>query len=92
VGQDLLLALREALSNAARHANASKIDISIDVGRDLVLVVRDNGSGIAQSTRRSGLANLEQRAEAQGGYLLVGTGDGGTELRWQVPLLGPADT
>ena len=93
VGQDLLLALREALSNAARHAHASKIDVSIDAGRDLVLIVQDDGSGIGQTTRRSGLANLEQRAEALGGHLLVGTGDGGgTELRWQVPLLGPADS
>ncbi len=86
-GQELLLALREALSNAARHANATKIDVSVDAGRDLVLVVQDNGSGIGDTTRRSGLANLEQRAESLGGQLMLGPGeDGGTRLRWAVPL------
>jgi signal transduction histidine kinase len=86
-GQNVLVALREALSNAARHAGASQVDISVDADRYLVLVVRDNGSGIGETTRRSGLANLEQRANALGGHLHVGPRDGGgTDLRWQVPL------
>lgn len=87
VGQELLLALREALSNVARHASASKLDVSMAVGRDLVLVVQDNGSGIGDATRRSGLANLEQRARGLGGQLMLGPGEeGGTRLRWNVPL------
>jgi signal transduction histidine kinase len=88
VSQELLLASREALSNAARHARATRIDVSVDAGRDLVLVVQDNGSGIADTTtRRSGLANLEKRAQALGGQLALGPGeDGGTRLRWSVPL------
>jgi len=87
VGNEVLLALREALSNAARHASATKIDVSVEAGRDLVLVVQDNGSGIGDATRRSGLANLEQRAKALGGQLVLGPGDsGGTRLRWNAPL------
>jgi signal transduction histidine kinase len=80
-------ALREALSNAARHARASRVDVTVEVGRDLLLVVRDDGVGLPPSTRRSGLANLAERARQLGGTLQVGpAGESGTELRWQVPL------
>jgi signal transduction histidine kinase len=83
----MLTALREALSNAARHAAASRVDVSIEANGFLVLVVRDNGRGMTGSTRRSGLANLAERAEQLGGAMTVGPADGGgTELRWQVPL------
>ncbi len=92
VGQDLLLVLREAMSNAARHADATKIDVSVEVGRGLVAVVQDNGSGIGDTSRRSGLANLEQRAQALGGDLLLSPGEsGGTRLQWQVPLPGQSE-
>ena len=87
VGDQALHALREALSNAARHARASRVDVTIAADSDLILVVRDNGTGIGNSTRRSGLANLAERARLLGGTLQVGPADGGgTELRWQVPL------
>jgi signal transduction histidine kinase len=87
IGRQALHVLREALSNAARHAGASRVDVTVEAGRDLVVVVRDNGSGMKASTRRSGLANLAERARQLGGTLHVGpAGDGGTELRWQVPL------
>jgi signal transduction histidine kinase len=83
----MLGALRESLSNAARHAGASRVDVSVDAGADLTLVVRDDGVGLRDITRRSGLANLGERAEQLGGTLKVGSGDGGgTELHWQVPL------
>ena len=42
----MLHALREALSNAARHAGASRVDVTVEAGTDLVVVVRDNGSGM----------------------------------------------
>jgi signal transduction histidine kinase len=83
----MLGALRESLSNAARHAGASQVDVSVDAGAELVLVVRDDGVGLRDITRRSGLANLADRAEQLGGTLKVGSADGGgTELHWQVPL------
>jgi signal transduction histidine kinase len=87
IGKHLLVALREGLSNVARHAHASKVDVSVEVGPDLVLVVRDDGSGIGDTPRRSGLANLEQRAESLRGRLLLDQPDnGGTRLEWRVPL------
>lgn len=90
VADAMLLALREALSNAARHAHASRVDVAVSAGNELILVVQDNGSGIGDVTRRSGLANLRHRAEELGGQLLLGQAErGGTRLEWRVPLLAP---
>jgi len=87
VAEHLLGALREALSNAARHAAASRADVTVEVGSDLVLRVIDNGTGIGPGTRRSGLANLAERAEGLGGRLQLGAAEGGgTELDWRVPI------
>jgi signal transduction histidine kinase len=86
--EHLLAALREALSNAARHARADKVDVMVEAGQELVLLVRDNGVGIKDlNHRRSGLANLAERAGLLGGTVRVGPADGGgTELAWRVPL------
>jgi signal transduction histidine kinase len=90
--EQLLMALREALSNAARHASASRVEVTVAAGPDLVLLVRDNGAGLRGVTRRSGLANLAERGAQLGGTLRVGpAGDAGTELRWQVPLPGVSE-
>ena len=87
IGDQALHVLREALSNVARHAGASRVDITVAANPDLTVLVRDDGVGLQGSTRRSGLANLAERARQLGGRLQVGpAGDRGTELRWQVPL------
>ena len=89
LASQLLAALREALANAAKHAQASRADVAVEAGADLVLVVRDNGVGLATTGRRSGLANLAERASELGGTLRTVTADGGgTELEWRVPLRG----
>jgi len=87
IAEQMLVALREALANAARHARASHVQVTIEAGPDLVLVVTDNGTGMTGSTRRSGLANLAERAVQLGGTVQFGPADdAGTELRWKVPL------
>ncbi|WP_062209626.1 GAF domain-containing sensor histidine kinase [Streptomyces sp. NBRC 109706] len=93
--RNLLAALREGLSNAARHANASRVEVLLDAGAhqpdgtDAVrLTVADDGTGIPSGrTRRSGLRNLVKRAESLGGTAEVGPGIGGsgTTLTWQTP-------
>ena len=91
IGEDMLHALREALSNAARHGKATSAEVHIGAGSELSLLVRDNGGGMTDTSRRSGLANLAQRAEHYGGTLIVGPAEGGgTELHWRVPLPGQA--
>jgi len=87
IASQLLAALREALANAAKHARASRVDVAVEVGRDLVLTVRDDGVGLGEVTRRSGLANLADRAAESGGTMRVAAAaGGGTELEWRVPL------
>jgi len=87
VGEHLLRALREALSNAARHSGASKVEVRVRARGELSLTVCDNGSGIKPGGRRSGLGNLEQRAVELGGTFRVAPAPGGgTELDWRVPL------
>ena len=88
-GEHLIGALREALSNAARHANATRVDVTVEAGLELILLVRDNGTGIKETGRRSGLDNLADRAALLGGSMRAGPGEGGgTELEWRVPLPG----
>jgi signal transduction histidine kinase len=87
VGEHLLGALREGLSNAARHAHASQVDVTVQADSELALRVRDNGTGMGTSTRRSGLANLAERAAEMDGKLeITPAGGGGTQLDWRVPL------
>jgi signal transduction histidine kinase len=85
---EVLAVEREALSNAARHAHATEVLIEVDV-RDGILriTIADDGIGIGETTRRSGLRNLRDRAEAHGGTLEVQPNEPhGTLLRWVVPL------
>ena len=87
IAEQMLPALREALANVAKHANASRADVAVEAGPDLVLTVRDNGVGLRDTGRRSGLTNLAERAGELGGTLRTGAGpNGGTELEWRVPL------
>ncbi len=62
--------------------------MTVDLGDDeLVVTVLDDGRGMSGTGRRSGLANLRQRAESVGGSMDVRTAPGGgTLLRWAVPV------
>jgi signal transduction histidine kinase len=90
VAEHLLAVLREALSNAARHAGASAVSVSVSADPDrAALVVTDDGKGLPTGGRRSGLANLEARAVELGGTFTAGAPPGGgAELSWSVPLPG----
>jgi signal transduction histidine kinase len=87
----VLAVLGEALSNAARHAKAGRVEVALKAtGTHVVLTVQDNGVGIPeQQGRRSGLRNLAERAESLGGALEVSNpAEGGTCLVWSAPLTG----
>ncbi|HEU5427462.1 MAG TPA: GAF domain-containing sensor histidine kinase [Actinocrinis sp.] len=89
VAEHLLAVLREALSNAARHAHATtvEVDLSADTA-GVSLTVADDGAGIPESGRRSGLSNLRERAEQLGGtFTATSRQAGGTALTWRVPAL-----
>ncbi|MBA3742560.1 MAG: GAF domain-containing protein [Sporichthya sp.] len=83
----LVAALREALTNVARHAQAKRVEVSVGVNGDVVLLVVDDGVGLPVDRRDSGLRNLAERARLLGGALLLESGrDGGTRVRWSAPL------
>jgi len=86
--EQLLPTLREALTNVARHARATFVDVTVEVVRDAVrLIVRDDGAGIGRNARAGyGLDNMAQRADSLGGAFVVESGKpSGTNLRWEVP-------
>jgi signal transduction histidine kinase len=83
--------LREALSNSARHARASRVEVHVTVGDELGLLVVDNGIGLGQPGRLSGIANARARAELLGGHLdLASPKGGGTRFEWRVPITAAA--
>jgi signal transduction histidine kinase len=97
VAEHSLAVLREALSNVARHAHATEVSVTVDIVAAesaplLSVLVRDNGQGIPDGSRRSGLRNLAERAEKLGGTLRISapapraSGETGTELEWRVPV------
>ncbi|MBP2328761.1 signal transduction histidine kinase [Kibdelosporangium banguiense] len=88
---DVLATLRETLSNAARHAQASTVLITINVdreGRGLKLAIKDDGKGMpGEPQRHSGLANITERANRWHGTCDIDTAVGsGTTITWTVPL------
>jgi signal transduction histidine kinase len=80
----------EALTNAAKHAHASVVNVEVEtVEGALRLRVRDDGVGGADPVRGSGLVGLKDRVEALGGTLAVQSPAGaGTALRVELPLTG----
>ncbi len=93
VAEHLLFSLREALTNAGRHAEATRISvvISVDDG-GCSLVVADDGRGFQEAASREGegglgLVNLRRRAEKLHGELVIDSRpDEGTTITWRVPL------
>jgi signal transduction histidine kinase len=92
VADHLLAVMRESLTNAAKHANPTRVIVTLSVGEDLVLEVIDDGVGMdfsaIQGIERLGLANLRTRAEKLHGTLTIQAADGGgTKVTWHVPLV-----
>ncbi len=92
LAEDVVNVVREALSNVARHAGATRVEVEVVVDDgELRLSVTDDGVGLGSapaSASGRGLHNLRNRAERHGGSLVVaGTPAGrGTVLRWCVPV------
>lgn len=84
---DCVAVLREALTNVARHAQATRASVTIKINTSsITLDVRDNGRGIGEISRRSGLSNIRIRAERRDGTLTVhSNGAQGTRLIWSIP-------
>ncbi|MDY7088986.1 MAG: GAF domain-containing sensor histidine kinase [Actinomycetota bacterium] len=87
----LIAVLREALSNVARHAQATSVRVSVGAaGNEVVLRIEDDGTGFDPALARGGLVNMGERAHDLGGTFDVGPGAGGTGtlLVWRAPTGG----
>jgi signal transduction histidine kinase len=92
--QQLTAALREALSNVARHAEAGSASVDLQVtDTHLRLRVSDNGKGVSDDREESGIRNARRRAVMLGGSLDLWPGDPtGTAFIWSVPFDQPGAT
>ena len=81
----------EALANAAKHAQASVVEVRVDARDSVVeLAIRDDGIGGADPNDGSGLVGLRDRVAALGGTLdVTSEPDRGTSIRARIPLVGP---
>jgi len=79
--------VREAVSNAVRHAHARTVTVTVRVEDELTCEIADDGCGIPRDVTASGLDNLRSRAREVGGTLqLTDAPGGGTVVRWSAPL------
>ena len=87
LGDEVAAVVREALSNAVRHAHARAVSVTVAVrGAQVVITITDDGQGMPATTRRRGLENLRARAVERGGTFAIGpAAPRGTQLRWVVP-------
>jgi signal transduction histidine kinase len=90
---DVVTVLREALTNVAKHAQAEHAWVEIALTperRELVVQITDDGIGLGEPARRSGTANLVERARRRGGDCTftspVEGSLAGTRIRWSVPV------
>ncbi len=83
----------EALTNASKHANATRVRVSLSIEDDVLLLsIRDDGVGGADPRRGSGLTGLRDRIEALGGRIRLESQTGsGTVIEVEIPIAGPAD-
>ena len=87
--------LQEALTNVARHAEATRVDIHIEGREDVwALTIKDNGKGVKDyqiaDTKSLGIVGMRERALAVGGTLNVGSDPGGgTAVTVTVPKSEP---
>ena len=80
--------IREGMTNVAKHAQASQVTLEVSAaGRWLTVRLSDDGIGMRQPQRGSGLGNLRHRAEGLGGSLTIEDHHGGgTMLTWAIPV------
>ena len=87
--RDVTAVVREALTNVAKHADATAAKVSLHVtSTQLTVTISDDGRGMGAVGRTSGLDNMRSRAEDRNGSMVVAEVPdlGGTTLVWTVPI------
>ena len=89
VRHNLFLAVREALNNVLKHAEAKHVWVRMEISPDkLALEVRDDGKGFSPnlSDRRNGLSNMHQRLEQLGGRMHLESSSAGSKVHFAISL------
>lgn len=87
LADDLAAFVREGLTNVVRHASARTASVAVTASADeITATVADDGTGLGDTTRRSGLGNLAERARLRGGEFDIDSNDRGTRLRLRLPV------
>ncbi|GAA2037528.1 GAF domain-containing protein [Agromyces tropicus] len=90
LADELTASVRELLSNAVRHAEATSVTLTLTASDGKVTAeVADDGRGMGGAARRSGLENLRVRAERLGGSFELDSSGDGTRARWTAPVTPP---
>jgi len=88
--RNVFLTVKEALHNVVKHAQASEVNVTINISDVLVIGMNDNGTGFDKNSIRSfsnGLANMEKRIKEIGGQLHIEQ-ENGTLVQLAIPLQG----
>ena len=91
VRPEMLAVLQEAISNVIRHASATAVEVTVSsLGPEVRLTVTDDGCGIGEVRRPSGLVNMADRARRLGGSFAISRKDPhGTVVDWRAPAASP---
>jgi len=87
--RNVFLALKEALNNVVKHANADLVNIEIDFESQLKISIQDNGKGVDHTKVKlfgNGIINMQKRMELIGGDFRIATTAGGTIVKLVVGL------
>lgn len=86
LADDVLAVVREALTNIAKHASATKVSLVVAIRNSSVEIEVENDGAGPPNSRSSGLNNIRTRATRRGGAASFTTTDGVATLRWRVPI------
>ncbi|HEY8281960.1 MAG TPA: GAF domain-containing protein [Leifsonia sp.] len=88
LADDIAAFVREGLTNVVRHAHAATASVVVKASADEITVaIADDGRGIGDTTRRSGLHNIAERARIRLGDLTVDSSTAGTQVSLRLPVV-----
>jgi signal transduction histidine kinase len=88
ITDNVIAVVREALTNTARHARATAVNVTIAAADEFVVTIADDGTGADEFSRPggNGVSNLAERARSLGGDATVeSVAPHGTRVEWRVP-------
>jgi two-component system sensor histidine kinase DesK len=90
IKRNLLLILKESLTNILKHSHATEVIVSMQAGKSKIeLNIRDNGKGITTENQNgfgNGINNMRKRSESMNAIFSFESNGKGTEIQLSIPL------